>query len=321
MSDKRNTIAYIFSRYKVAILIILSIIAISTIAVIAFSINNSINEDKGIAVEFANEEFKDTVELSLDDDYLTTKDIENLSVLKLNNVNLDGKLEDLRWFTNLKELYINNCQISSLENIELPPQLQVFDVSYNNISKLIVPKQINGSNTIKKIIANGNPIVDIDTKSLGVSSISELNLQNCDLVGNIDFGENIQIERLILDDNAITSIEGTLQNLNYLSVKNNDFTSISSLLKYNKLIELYMTGNYLNNISGIEQLSNLETIDIRENMITEVHELKNLNKLSSVYMDYGIDRRSLEFMSDHWRNGDVETKKYFLQRKYNLDVR
>lgn len=321
MSDKRNTIAYIFSRYKIVILIIISIVAISIIAVIAFLINNSINEDEGIVAEFTNDEFKEAVELSLDDDHLTTKDIENLSVLKLNNVNLDGKLEDLRQFVNLKELYINNCQISSLENIELPSQLQVLDVSYNNISKIIVPKQIENSNTIKKIIANGNPIVDIDTKSLGLSSISELNLQNCDLVGNIDFGENIQIERLILDDNAITSIEGTLQNLNYLSVKNNDFTSISSLLKYNKLIELYMTGNYLNNISGIEQLSNLETIDIRENMITEVHELENLSKLSSVYMDYGIDRESLEFMSDRWRNGDVETKKYFLQRKYNLDVR
>lgn len=321
MSDKRNTIAYIFSRYKIVILIIISIVAISIIAVIAFLINNSINEDEGIVAEFTNDEFKEAVELSLDDDHLTTKDIENLSVLKLNNVNLDGKLEDLRQFVNLKELYINNCQISSLENIELPSQLQVLDVSYNNISKIIVPKQIENSNTIKKIIANGNPIVDIDTKSLGLSSISELNLQNCDLVGNIDLGESILIERLILDDNAITSIEGILPNLNYLSVKNNDFTSISSLLKYNKLTELYMTGNYLNNISGIEQLSNLETIDIRENMIKEVHELENLSKLSSVYMDYGIDRESLEFMSDRWRNGDVETKKYFLQRKYNLDVR
>lgn len=321
MSDKRNTIAYTFSRYKVAILITLSIIAIFTIVVIIFQISNSINEDKGIVAEFANDEFKEAVELSLDDNHLTTKDVESLSVLRLNNVNLDGKLEDLRQFINLKELYINNCQISSLENIELPSQLQVLDVSYNNISLLVVPKQTSDSNTIKKLIANENPIVHIDTKSLGLSSISELNLQNCDLVGNIDFGENIQIERLIIDDNDITSIEGIIPNLNYLSVKNNDFTSISSLLKYNKLSELYLTGNYLNNISGIEQLSNLETIDIRENMITEVHELENLSKLTSVYMDYEIDRNALEFMSDHWRNGDVETKKYFLQKKYNLDVR
>lgn len=317
MDNRRDSIKDIFHRYKVFLSIVLLIIAISAIMLII----KIYNEDKEIPVKFTNDKFREAVELSLDDDYLTTKDIENISVLKLENVNLDSELDDLSLFINLKELYINNCNISSIEDMKFPSQLQVLDVSYNNINKLSIPRQIDNSDTIKKVIANGNPIIDIDTDGLSESSINELSLQNCDLVGNIDFGDNNQIEKLVLDDNAIMSIDGVMPNLSYLSVNNNNFDSITSLTKYENLTELYITGNYLNNIDGIKRLSNLETIDIRENMITNVYELENLNKLSSVYVDYEIDRKQLEFMCDHWRNGDVETKKYFLKKRYNLDVR
>lgn len=268
---------------------------------------------------FKNEDVKVAVEQFLNDKNITLKDVKDIEVLRLENVDLSEGFEDLALFNNLKELYIYRCNVESIDDLMIPESVNLLDVSFNRIEAIPLIENLNGK-AIDTLILDNNPINKINTESSVLKKVKFLSLNSCKLKGKIKFGYLPELEVLSLEGNALEEIYGELPKIKKLSLKSNNLDSIYDISIRGNLVELNIAENCLKDLEGIEGLRALEKIDIRENLISEVSILKILKNLNTVYLDRYIDRKDLDFMKNTWKDGDVYTKQYMLKNRYNLEL-
>ena len=95
----------------------------------------------------------------------------------------------------------------------------------------------------------------------------------------------------------------------------NNLDVLASCPNLSKLIISY---NQYENLNGIEACENLQYLDIRGTFIQDVSCLSELQQFNTIYVDDEFDRTQLDFMISNFRNGDLLTKKYLLEKQYNL---
>lgn len=277
--------------------------------------------NQGDEIVFNDNQFKIAIEKALGDNHITADDVINTKSLRLENIDLNDATSDLLMFTNLEELYIINCNIESLDNIVFPDKVKILDLSSNKINNLSTSKPYKNYQNIEILSLNNNHISYMDMDTIGLSKLKEINMQECNLTGNVDLGTLNSVENVNLNNNSIESISGDIPNVKKLLINNNNISDLNFLLKYTTLIELEISDNSLTTISPIIDLKNLRRLDIRSNDIATVRGIEALNNLEAIYMDKNVDRKEIDFMKNSWKNGDIYTKQYFLKEKYNVDVR
>ena len=135
---------------------------------------------------------------------------------------------------------------------------------------------------------------------------------------NLDGMEQLQI--LSLTNNAFENLGniGTLFALQELDISRNYLNNLDVLASCPNLSKLIISYNQYESLNGIEVCENLQYLDIRGTFIQDVSCLSELKQFNTIYVDDEFDRTQLDFMISNFRNGDLLTKKYLLEKQYNL---
>jgi putative cell wall-binding protein/Leucine-rich repeat (LRR) protein len=173
-----------------------------------------------------------------------------------------NQISDLTPLKNLTSLYRLNLannkipDVSSLANLN---QLKVLDLSQNQITDISPIKNI--LDQLRYLSLYQNNISDIS--SLAGSHIAD---------GNIDLSNN-----QISDISPLSSMSVT--DYVYLDLSNNKISSLDALKNMtattNASFSLYLSNNYITDISGLSSLKNGE-IDLSDNLITDISPLSNM---------------------------------------------
>ncbi len=118
-----------------------------------------------------------------------------------------------------------------------------------------------------------------------------LNLANLELTTiPKEIEECYWIEKLYLNDNAITKIENLkgLTELKELYLNNNLITQIENLTNLNSLKGLYLNDNKIEKIENLDTLLNLDELYLNNNLIAKIEGLEKLEWLSSISLNNNL---------------------------------
>lgn len=186
----------------------------------------------------------------------------------------NGILEPLKYAVNIEEIKIE------LNNKNLKRNVDNFSFLKNN-TNLKIFYYINQDPEFKE----KEPLTNIDfsnNKNLKDVRIVKTNLNDLTIFKNLD------LEILSLQDNDITDISSLkeMTNLKRLDLDNNKISTLNnSLDNLNNLITLYLRDNPINDISSLKNLKNLEALHIRNTDIVDISTLESLPKLHRLYID------------------------------------
>lgn len=289
------------------------IIGIFVIGIYSFGVKPLIYD----IIDFENPHLEKAVEESLNYLNISKQEAEDIKKLSIKSRNGFSNLNDLKWFPNLEELEITGCSLRSLDGIENLKKLKVLNCSDNNISD--ISALYDNDLKLQSIDLSKNNVSDIYRIASYLPGLEILNVAECKLTGEIDFGENTNLKSINISSNYVSKISGVLPNLEIISCTNNDIEDISQFLTFSKLKELRLSNNeMLKSIEGLSTLENLELISIEKTGIENIDELKNVKKLNSIYIDGAIDRNQIDFIIDNFKTGDTATKQYVLKNKYEF---
>ena len=139
---------------------------------------------------------------------------------------------------------------------------------------------------LNKAIDNSRNNDQIITKSQLVGLKGTLSLENKDIRDLTGIQNCINITKLILSRNPLTSIEPikNLTKLTDLIISRSNITSIEPLRGLDNIKYLDISLNAVSDIRPLESLINLEVLWGNENRISDVSPLKNLSKLRELHL-------------------------------------
>ena len=262
-------------------------------------------------IEFENPHLEKAVEESLNSLNISKQEAEDIKKLSIKSRNGFSNLNDLKWFSNLEELEITECSLRSLDGIENLKKLEVLNCSDNNISD--ISALYDNDLKLQSIDLSKNDVSDISGIASYLPELQILNVNECELAGEIDLGENANLQSINISSNYISKISGNFSNLEIINCTQNVIYDINQFLVFPNLKELRLSGNKtLKNIEGVSKLNNLELLSIEKTGIENINELKNIKKLNSIYIDRDVDRDQINFIID------TATKQYVLKQKYDF---
>ncbi len=268
-------------------------------------------------IEFENPHLEKAVEESLNSLNISKQEAEDIKKLSIKSRNGFSNLNDLKWFSNLEELEITECSLRSLDGIENLKKLEVLNCSDNNISD--ISALYDNDLKLQSIDLSKNDVSDISGIASYLPELQILNVNECELAGEIDLGENANLQSINISSNYISKISGNFSNLEIINCTQNVIYDINQFLVFPNLKELRLSGNKtLKNIEGVSKLNNLELLSIEKTGIENINELKNIKKLNSIYIDRDVDRDQINFIIDNFKTGDTATKQYVLKQKYDF---
>ncbi len=230
---------------------------------------------------------------------------------KLTKVDLAGNnvsdIAALAGKTSLVDLYLsyNLLDNSDLSNLSGLSALDDLDLSGNNLSNLT---PLAGLTTLQYLGLSENSIVDISPlatltglKSLGLydnqivnisaldgmNGLTELYLGFNQIASVAALADNTLLQTLRLEYNNIVDITplAGLTALKELFLHGNDIVTVPALILPN-LNTLTLNNNYINDVSGLEDLADLTYLDLGSNAITDITALADLDALSWLNLDY-----------------------------------
>lgn len=211
--------------------------------------------------------------------YLTIEDITNslstLDVIQLdlsNNSHI-GDFSKLSIFTNLRGLWLNNCNLKNADFLENMTHLTMLSLNNNSLTTV---HQLN-SQFIRTLLLNQNHLVTLDDIHV-LSSVSNLQINNNELtsLSHLNFDNLIALQA---NSNNITSLEGFHGTaLTALSLDDNQIKSVENM-NAPVLSELLIRNNRLENLNGLENSPMLITLIVSSNKINDLRSIKNLPRL------------------------------------------
>ncbi|KAF2866851.1 hypothetical protein BDV95DRAFT_552449 [Massariosphaeria phaeospora] len=172
------------------------------------------------------------------------------------------------WSTlmNLQHLDISGNDIDSLDGLSELLHLRTLKADDNNIQSLGGISHLDG---IMELSASGNSIQAVDFARTNLKSLTDLNLRGNGLFEVRNIGSLSQLQHLDLDDNCIDEfplVDKPTERCNALRSLRlcaNRLTSMNVDRYFPKLESLYLDGNALIQVSGLEHLRRLKTFSAR----------------------------------------------------------
>ncbi|BDR55288.1 hypothetical protein KIMH_13990 [Bombiscardovia apis] len=238
---------------------------------------------------------------------LTTALVDSLDTLKAQSAGIVS-VEGIQHFTKLREIRIDNNQITDISPITGLPDLSTLSANSNQITTVgaldnpslqSLQLQINKISSIASInwtnltklqnidLAN-NQITDISPVT-GLPSLTGLRAQN-NQITNLGSFDNPNIEHLYLKNNKITSVSSVnwsnLTKLQNIDLANNQITDISPVTGLPSLTGLRAQNNQITNLGSFDN-PNIEHLYLKNNKITSVSSVNwsNLTKLQNIDLD------------------------------------
>jgi len=244
----------------------------------------------------------------------------NLRVLNISGLQVDEtSFNQIASLSKLEALIANNCGIESLTVGGKPVldqmiNLKMLDLAHNKLTNLdsILSKE-NRYGQLEELFLNDNQLTDISA----LCSIEEVKTEIRDGTGSVisTYTENVIRNRapllrvLILDNNHLNDEDlaafGNFKVLKYLSLGNNEITSVSSLKDLRALLELHLQGNQIEDVRDLRFLQELQSLYLSNNKIRNVFSgakevnvsyLRYLTALEILYLDHN----DIEDISELW---------------------
>lgn len=238
---------------------------ISTILIVIiltpfFIINISNADETVVDVVFEDENLYEAIRLALGDKVLeyhkntitiTQSNLDSIVYLDLSKKNISN-ITGIRNFKKLATLYLNDNNISNINEISELTNLNFLRLDNNNI------KNISGLNDLTKL----QTLYLYDNQITDITVVHKLLNLTCLNVAN----------NLIKDASGVDA----LTNLKSLSLYGNQITDIIYVKELVNLEDLYLGSNEIEDISPLSNLKNLTELSLSYNNISDVSALEQL---------------------------------------------
>lgn len=206
----------------------------------------------------------------------------------------DTKIRDLTGlenFYNLPVLYLQNNDISTIEQLDTCTKLQTLNLASNSniednntaISKLTALTTLNLSNTGMTNIDSLNALIQTKKNKMAVLDLSNNGLENIDGLEALSTLQSLAIANEKLTDEDIAKIEG-LTNLTTLNLNGNQIENIEALRNLNQLKYLYFNNNQVQSLEPIKGKVFYE-LEFTGNKVKDISPLSSHRTINNLKMD------------------------------------
>lgn len=195
-------------------------------------------------------------------------------------------LDDLRYFTGLKSLTLQNASGLDLTQLAQLTTLQTLDVAGTTLSDDVL--QIIGALPELRSLNISNCAVQSINTLVGLTKLEYLNVSNNTISDITALSSMENLTELHLTNNpirTITYLNNCLQ-LKVLYVENCQISKLSSLAGNTNLEELYASENQIDDIAALEACTALRVLDVSSNEITDISILPQLPELTTFKGDH-----------------------------------
>ena len=242
----------------------------------------------------------------------------NLRVLNISDLHVDEtSLNQICTLTKLEALIANHCGIRELTSGGKPVldqmiNLKMLDLAHNELTTLDgVFSRENRYGQLLELYLDHNQLADISA----LCEVTEQTKKIYNAAGEVEstYTENVVKNRapmlrfLTLDDNHLNDEDlvafGNFKVLKYLSLGNNEITSVSPLSGNRSLLELHLQGNRIEDVKDLRYLTHLESLYLSDNNIRNVYagarevNVSYLHYLTHLEILY-LDHNAIEDVSD-----------------------
>ena len=276
----------------------------------------AIKANLGINGNLTTETLKNVKFVSLDlSNYPEIRDLsalsycENLRVLNISGLHVEeSSLNQICTLSKLEALIANNCGIESFTIGGVPVldkmiNLKMLDLAHNNLSTLdSVFSRDKRYGQLLELYLNDNQLYDISALCEIVEETTDIldsEGQVTDTVTTTVIKNRApMLQFLILDNNRLNDEDlaafSNFKVLKYLSLGNNEISSVSALKDTRSLLELHLQGNNISDVRDLRYLSGLQSLYLGENNLrnaflgareVNISYLKYLSNLEILFLD------------------------------------
>ena len=241
-----------------------------------------------------------------------------------------AEVSDLRYFTGLKTLTLQNYHGGDFSFLESLPLLETLDLSQSSVSTLAL-ETLGGMGSLRSLNLGSCGVTDVtslgamtelqtlDLSSNAVSDISPLagcaalqtlNLSGCHVSDLSAVASLTGLQSLDLSYNTPTSLSPIAQcvHLKRINLSNCGLIDISVLKNCTELTHLTAAHNDLTGIPGLDACTSLEEVDLSYNKLTSIDELGPIDSLILVNINendvvsippFTTECRLQKFYADH----------------------
>ena len=211
------------------------------------------------------------------------------------------QVSDLRYFTGLKNLTLQNYHGGDFSFLESLPLLETLDLSRSSVSTLAL-ETLGGRSALRSLNLGSCGVTDVtslgamtelqtlDLSNNAISNIAPLagctglqalNLNGCHVSDLSAIANLTNLQSLDLSYNTPTSLSPIAQctQLKQINLSNCGLIDISVLKNCTQLTHLTAAHNDLTGIPGLDACTSLEEVDLSYNKLTSIDELGPIDSL------------------------------------------
>ncbi len=242
----------------------------------------------------------------------------NLRVLNISGLHVEeSSLNQIATLSKLEALIANNCGISSMTVGGTPVldkmiNLKMLDLAHNELTSLdSVLSKDNRYGQMEELYLNDNQLTDISALCEVVDEENKIYDENGEVIDTVITtairNRAPMLRFLILDNNHLNDDDfaafSNFKALKYLSLGNNELTTVSCFKDIRTLLELHLQGNHIEDVRDLRYLTGLQSLYLSHNNLRNVYTgskevnisyLKYLTNLEILY----LNDNSIEDLSD-----------------------
>ena len=246
--------------------------------------------------------------------------LNNLKKLNIRNTNL-STIQDIKLPKNVEEICFGSNELANLGNVDFGNCLSYIDLNDNQIEDI---SNVKFPNTLEKFFIGKNKLKSIDSlkdnTNLKLLSISDNYIEDIKVVENLTNLTRLYagtwyavlfpgvISGQIIDrGNEIKNISNIKwpESLTFLDLSGNKITNIDNIHFPEKLNEIRLNKNEIAEINNFTILSNWRTINLENNHISKITGLKFEPTTKTRYLQLSYNQIT-NFVGVDWTNSLIE---------------
>ena len=228
-----------------------------------------------------------TIEKGSEGDLSVLDALTLLESLNLNQIKLtEEDLNRIATHTELTELSLSGCSLSSVQSLAPLTKLTYLDLSANTLRNIGV---LAGMTGLQHLYLANNVVNDLDALS-GLTKLETLDLSYNAISSLAPLQNLMNLKTLLASNNQIASVSelNGLSALEQLNLSHNNIADISPLRSLAALNELRASNNTLTSMEGLQMLPHLRIVDLSYNQITELPAFAKTCELVNIDMSHNL---------------------------------
>lgn len=260
-----------------------------------------------------------TIQNGIAEELQCITDLSALEELTLTNCRpSDADLTTIANLPSLQSLTLDDCGLSSIENLATAQNLTYLNINNNNIRNIAA---LSNMLKLQELHIKNNALSDLNALS-GLNSLSILDISYNALSSIAPICSIKNLTWLDIGNNNIDSL-GALDNLTgltYLAAAYNNLSDVTQIASCTALTELDISNNNITDITSLSSLTSLITFDFSNNQVTELPSfgtecplvtidgsnnqlsslapLSGMESLNKVLMDYNTEISSVDDLAN-----------------------